>query len=226
MAKQKATRKDLLKSPDEFLTVSGRAIALFSAHRRELEYLGIGLACLAIIYLAGQTYLGYVNKKGQEAYNTAYKAAVKETRPGAKAEDLKKVRSLFQEVLDKRGLSRAAGLVPPHMAYMDFFLKRYDEAIDLYTRYLEDVSDDPRYARLTRLALASCYEAKGDLDAAIKTLKPLTDGPGGLFAEMGLLDLTRVYRLADQADKAKETLKVLSEKFADSPLLPVAKANL
>lgn len=226
MAKQKVTRKELLKTPDEFLTFSGRAIAFFSAHRRELQYLGIGLVSLAVIYLAGQTYLNYVNKKGQETYNEAYTAATKEIKPGFAPEDLKKVQALFQGLVDDRSLSRAARLAPPQMARLEFLRKGYSEAIDLYTQFLGEVSDDPRYASLTRLALASCYEAKGDLETAIKTLAPFLESPQALFMEIGLLDLTRMYRLANQPEKARETFKIFAERFADSPLLPVAKANL
>jgi predicted negative regulator of RcsB-dependent stress response len=226
MVKQKVTRKELLKSPDEFLTFSGRAIAFFTAHRRKLSYVGIGICAVAILYLAGLSYLNYINRKGQEAYNQAYTTAMKEIKPGVVSEEIQKLQGLFEKVKEDHGLSRAARLAPVQVAYLKFFQKQYDEAIGLYTQFLDKTSSDPRYADLARLALASCYEAKGDLDAAIKTLTPLREGPKELFTEVALLELSRLYRLAKQPEKAGEAVKVVEEKFPNSPLLPVAKATL
>ena len=77
MAKKKITRKALLKEPDEFLTFSNRAAIYISEHTQQLKYLGTGVAVCVLLYLAVTSYLGYVDRKGQEAYSRAYEAMSK-----------------------------------------------------------------------------------------------------------------------------------------------------
>ena len=67
MAKKKVTRKELLKESDEFLTFSSRAIVFAREHSRHFQYVGIGIVVIILLYLGINTYLNYINKKGQAA---------------------------------------------------------------------------------------------------------------------------------------------------------------
>jgi len=226
MAKKKITRKELLKGEDEFLTLSGRAANFVSTHMQQVKYLGIAVAVIAIAYLAGTTYLRYVNKKGQDAYNTAYSAARQSMKPGFKPDELKKSEELFNQVMDEYGLSKAARLSLPQVAYVKFLEKKYDEAIQLYRKFSEKISGDMEYESLTNLALAACYEAKGDHKTAMETLNTILGHPENPFKEPAMLSLARLYRLDNKDKKAREILKEFVEKYPTSPFLPMAKARL
>ena len=226
MAKKKITRKELLKETDEFLSFSSKAISFFTTHQRELQYAGMGIAVIIIAYAAIHMYLGHVNKKGQEAYNTAYYSLSESIKPGASHEDLLKSGELFQDVIDQYGLSKAARLSLPQLAYVKSVDKKYDEAIALYQEFLDDVSGDQEYESLTRLALAACYEAKGQVKAAIEALNPIMEATGNLSKEAAMLSLARLHRLDNNPEKAKEILKEFVEEYKDSPFLPMAKAGL
>jgi hypothetical protein len=63
MAKQKTTRKELLKSPDEFLTLTERATNYVREHSRVFHYAGIVVAVAAVLYLGATTYLNHVDKQ-------------------------------------------------------------------------------------------------------------------------------------------------------------------
>jgi predicted negative regulator of RcsB-dependent stress response len=226
MAKRKITRKELLKKPDEFLTFSGKAVSFVSAHQSQLRYLGVAILIIAVAYLAVHTYLRYVNKKGQEAYNTAYYSLIENIKPNAVPEDLRKSEDLFTKVMDKYSLSKAARLALPNIAYAKFRDKNYDEAIAHYRTFLDKVSGDTYYDSLTTLALATCYEAKGDLKTAIKTLNSVIGSPDDPFKEAAMLALARLYRLDNRPEKANEILKEFVQEYKDSPFLPMAKAHL
>lgn len=225
MAKTKISHKELVKKPDEFITLSSRVIVFAKGHSRQFEYLGIVVVCLILIYLGVNTYLKYVNKKGQGTYNMAYYTLVKNMGSEKDQNDLKRSEELFNQVIDKYGMSKAALLALPESAYLKFLQKQYDQAISGYQEFLNKVSEEP-YQSLARMALAVCYEEKGDFEKAIQTLERIKSGPDDFFKEQAMLNLARVYRLAHKEERSNEILKEFIEKFKTSPFLPIAKAYL
>ncbi len=226
MAKKKVSRKEFLKGPDEFLTFSSKAINFFSTHVRELQYVGLAIAIIIIGYLAIYSYLRYENKHGQDAYNTAFYTFGKSLKVDLDPEELKKSQELFEAVINNYGMSKAARLALPQIAYIKFLEKRYDEAIAFYRRYLEKVSGDKQYESLTNLALAGCYEAKGDLKGAIDILIPIIENRDDPFRETAMFSLARLYRLYNKPEKEKKVLKNFVEEYSNSPFAPMAKTRL
>jgi predicted negative regulator of RcsB-dependent stress response len=223
---KKTSRKELLKGTDEFLTFSSKAVNFMTTHLRELQYAGFAIAIIVVAYLGVTTYLRYVNKNGQNAYNTAYQTLTKEMKPDANPDNLRKSEELFNKVTDDYGLSKVARLALPQIAYLKFLDKKYDEAIVLYRKFLDKVSGNTEYELMANLALAACFEAKGDLKTAMETLIPVVEIPDNSFREPAMLSLARLYRLDNKPEKAKEILNEFVEQHADSPLLPFAKAQL
>jgi tetratricopeptide (TPR) repeat protein len=225
MAK-KIKRKELVKGTDEFLSFSSRAFNLFNAHRTAFNYAGYAVALIVAVYLGANTYMRYVNRNGQEAYNLAYDTLSKNMKPDAAPEELKKSEELFDKVIHEYGRSKAARLALPQVAYLKFADKKYDEAIDLYMRFSKKLSSEGSLWSLTHLALAACYEAKGDLKKAIGFLNSILDRAEDPFRETAMYSLARLYRLDGQPEKAEETLKKFVEEYKTSPFVARAKAGL
>lgn len=226
MAKIKVSRKELLKKPDEFITKSARAIIFAREHSSTFKYIGIIIVILALVYVGSTTYMGYKNKKGQEAYNAAYNSLVKNITAGIDRADLTESEKLFRKVTDEYGVSKAALLAVPELAYIKFIEKEYDTAIDLYRQFQDEISEDDPYRSLTNLALAVCFEEKGEMDNAIKTLEQITSAQDDFFKEQAMLNLARVYSAAGQEDKSQKILNDFVAKYQTSPFLALAKARL
>lgn len=232
MANKKLSRKELLKGPDEFLSLSSRAAAFFGDHVRELKIVGIAVAVILVGYLSVYGYMRHTNKKGQDAYNLAYEAMT--DAPGAKPEaaakpesdDLKEAKALFEQVIDKYGMSKAARLALPQVAHIKFTQKEYDEAIHYYDQFAEEISGHKQYEDLTLLALSSCHEAKGEFKKAISILTPFVEDADNPFRETAMLSLERLYRLNNQPGKAHDILEKFVQEYKTSPFLPMAKARL
>ena len=225
MAK-KLTRKELLKETDEFLTLSNRAVMFFNAHLRGLKYCGIAIAVIVAGYLAVYGYMRHINKSGQEVYNMAYDTLTDNLEPDVTPEKLKKAEELFERVINEYGMSKAARLALPQIGHVKFAEKNYDDAILYYDNFAAEVSGDKEYETLTSLALAGCYEAKGDMKKAILLLSSIVDAPDNLFRETAMLSLERVYRIDNQPEKATEILKKFVQEYKTSPFLPMALARL
>jgi outer membrane protein assembly factor BamD (BamD/ComL family) len=226
MAKKKVSRKQFLKAPDEFMSLSSRVLAFVKEQSRYFEYLGMALAAIILIYVGINTYLKYINKKGQNVYNTAYSVLYKNMNPDMNPKELKRSEELFKEVRDRYGLSKVSQLALPELAYIKFLEKKYDEAISLYQKFLNKVSQGSPYQSVARLALAACYEEKGEFQKAVETLEQIMSGPDALFKEQAMQNLARDYRLAHQEEKSKKILKEFIKKYKNSRFLPIAKAQL
>ena len=220
MAKQKIKRKELLKSPDEFLTFTERAINYVQERAKYFEYAGMVVVAAALVYLGVTTYLNHVNKEGQSAYNAAYSEIEKDKT------DLGKTEALFKKVEEDYGLSRVSRLVPAQVGYLKYREKKYDEAITYYDSFKKEFSGNSSYRILSQLALAAVHEEKGELDRAIGILNDLRSQSGNVFMEQTLLSLARVYRLSKQDDKAREIYQEFIDRFKASPFLSVAKSYL
>jgi len=241
MAKEKLTRKELLKGPDEFLTFSGRVILYVKEHAKPFKVAGGILAGAALVYLGVQTYLNYADRKGQEAYEAAYDEVIKVKDIQAEAayyevikvkdiqaddEALKKSQELFNKVITDHRLSKASRLAPLQIAHLKFLEKKYDEAIKLYQDFLKGVPENTVYQSLALLALAAGYEGQGDFGKAAEALQKILSNSEKSFKEQAMFNLARVYGLSKQPDRAKETLKEFIEKYKNSPFLSMAKARL
>jgi outer membrane protein assembly factor BamD (BamD/ComL family) len=226
MAAKKITRKELVKSSDEFITFSSRAFEFFMAHVPELKIAGVIVLGLLVCYLGGYAYLRYVNHKGQAAYNEAFYMLTESEEPAQYRENLKKAVEIFQGVIESHSWSNAAELSIPQVAYGKFVNGEYDQSIKLYSEFKEEVSGDPDFETLSVLAIAAGHEAGGDFKMAVDALKRVLDGPDSPFKESAAYSLARVYRLDHQADQAQAALKSFIEKYPSSPLVPMAKAHL
>jgi tetratricopeptide (TPR) repeat protein len=226
MPPEKMTRKELLKSEDEFLTLSGRAVLFVRDHTKQFQYLGIGIGVLLLLYLGIHTYLKHVEKKGQTAFNDAYYALAEMSRGKPDPEKAKKLEELFKRVPAEYGLAKVSRLAYPELALLKFQEKKYDEAISLYTQFLKGVPQPSPYASLTLLGLAACHEEKKEFEKAAEVLKRMLADPQDPFREQATFQLARVYRLNQQHELAKEALKEFVAKYTNSPFLPMAKAYL
>jgi tetratricopeptide (TPR) repeat protein len=220
MAKQKITRKALLKSPDEFLTFTEKALNFIRDRARYFYVAGIVLAATALVYLGATTYLNYVNKKGQGVYYAAYFEVRQEQA------DLEKAEALFKKVLEDHNLSRVSKLVAPQIGYLKYRENKFDEAVPFFETFMNNSSENSPYRSLAALALAAVYEEKGDLETAIVLLREFSSAPENVFMEQTLLGLGRLYRLSGQDDKAGEIYKEFGNRFTTSPFLAQVKAYL
>ena len=226
MSKIKVSRKELLKKPDEFITKTARAIIFARKYSRQFQLIGIIIVALALIYVGATTYKSYINKKGQEAFNTAYYSIIKKAAVGNDQGNPTESENLFRKVTDDYGLSKASSLALPELAYIKFMRKEYDAAIDLYRQFQDKISENDPYQSLTNLALAVCFEEMGELDNAIKTLELITSSQDDFFKEQAMLNLARTYSAAGQESKSQEILNDFVRKYQTSPFLALAKARI
>jgi tetratricopeptide (TPR) repeat protein len=225
MAKAKKTRKELLSTNDEFITLSGRLLIAAGEYKKQLYIVGYCMLAAALLFIGGNLYLKGLNSKAQDVYNEGYYKILENMSLDKKPEELAASREDFAKVLAEYKMSKVAALTLPQMAYIDFKEKKYDDAISKYQKYLDNTSEGP-YSSYALLALSVCFEEKKDYDKAISTLEKVKTGKDDYAKEQAMLSLARIYRLKNDYAKSDEILKDFIEKFPSSTSISVAKAAI
>lgn len=225
MAKSKKSRKEILSTDDEFITLSGRLLIYLGEHKKQMQIAGYCVLAAILLFIAGNLYYKNLNIKAQETYNTGLYTISENMMIDKNEEELAKSRENFAKVLADYSISKVATLTLPQMAYIDFLEKKYDDAISKYQEYLDDTSEEP-YSTYALLAISVCYEEKEDYDKALSTLEKVAAGKDDYSREQAMLSLARIYRLKNDYSKSDEILKDFIEKFPTSTSLSVAKAAI
>ena len=226
MAKKKITRKELLKKDDEFISLSNRFFQYVSAHGKQIQYLLISLFIIIAVVIGISFYFKHLNKKSLAAYNLAYQHLVSDSSSDIKEDTINESIKELDELMKQYGWTKMATLAIPQLASLKFGQGKYDEAISLYQTYLKKDKSGLIYRSMAHFGLAAAYEAKSEHESAIRHLKHIIDDKNDFLKEEAMFSLGRLYALSGQQEMSKETFKDFVNQFKESPLLPLAKANV
>jgi predicted negative regulator of RcsB-dependent stress response len=226
MAKKRITRKELLKKDDEFISLSNRVAQYVSAHAKQIQYIIVIIMILVVIVIGVSLYFRHLNKKALAAYNLAYKMLVSDLSPETAQDNIKRSIAELDKLIKGYGRTKMATLAIPQLAYLKFGEGKYDEAISLYQTYLKRDKSSSIYPSMAHFGLAAAYEAKGEYQSAISHLKKIVEDENNFLKEEAMFSLGRVYALSGQQEMSREIFKDFVNQFKESPLLPLAKANL
>ncbi len=226
MAKKRVTRKELLKKDDEFISLSTRFFQYVSIHGKQIQYLTVSVMIIIAIVIGISLYFKHLNKKSLAAYNLAYTNLVSDSSSDISEDTINKSVEELDSLIKKYGWTKMATLAIPQLAYLKFGQGKYDEAISLYQTYLKKDKSSSIYHLMTHFGLAAAYEAKSEHESAIRHLKKIIDDENNFLKEEAMFSLGRIYALSGQQEMSKETFKDFVNQFKESPLVPLAKANL
>jgi Uncharacterized protein conserved in bacteria len=94
-------------------------------------------------------------------------------------------------------------------------MKKFDEAIDAYNKFLKKVSSQPQLALLADDSLGYCYEEKKDYKKAVEYFqKTITPSPG--LGESGYLNVGRCFEALGDSEGSLNIYKKFLLEFPDS----------
>lgn len=196
MAKGAATRKQLLKEPDQFITFSGKLIALGRSNFKAiLICAGSILALLLAVVLVGQI-SDRNEKRASERVEKAvakYSAALQDT-DASTAYD--RVKSDFTAIFDEFGSKNAVKIARVVYGDISYNAGDGDTAIVMYKRALDDFSQSTALKNIVLSGLGHATILKAEYPAAIRYFEMiLADGEktmksGALFNLAWLYDAT------------------------------------
>ena len=184
--------------------------------KKNFLYFFIGLIFILLLS-AGIFFWKHLDKKNEEkasflfyqAYQT-YKKSKEDKKPWGEAI------KLFQLITKDFPDTSASVLSYFYLGNCQFSMKKVDEAITSYKKFLDGVSSQPQLALLAYDNLGCCYEEKKDYKKALEYYqKTITPPPPGL-GEIGYLNVGRCYEALGDIEGSLNLYKSFILKFPDS----------
>jgi tetratricopeptide (TPR) repeat protein len=227
MAKnRKKTRKELLKEPDEFMTLTGKVVRFATDHKTQLTYgLGIILA-LAIVVSAVRFFSIRADNKAAAMLGqsmTEYSSLQTQKKPD---EIFNAVSGGFQTILKKYGGKSSGKLARLIYANICYDAGKYKQAIDLYNTSLKDFAKDPMMHSQVLSSLGYAYEQQKDYTTAISYFEKISAARQPNLRDEALFHLGRLYSKLGQPEKSREAYQKIISDHPDFIYIDVVKEKV
>jgi len=222
MAKRlKVTRKELLKEPDQFLSISQK-VSLYASQHKNTLLIGTGVIVVFFGLLWGYRYNQQVqNLRMESLYLKMIK--IHNQKPGKAPQDTTgELEKLLERFSEGPQQLRASLL----LAEEYFQNGRFDKAIALYTDVRQRSGTKDLSRQLASVGLAYSYEGKKDYARAIDAYKALVNQPDGFPLFDVYTGLARCYELNNDPQNALLTLREIETKFQGHPQLESVKRRI
>ncbi len=216
MAKiRKKTRKELLKGPDEFMTLSGKLIGWGVEHKNQLTY-ALGIILALALLISGFRFF---------SIRSEAKAAALLDKSLAKYESLKnkenpleayeKVSADFQLILDKYGRKESGKIARLNYANICYDAGKYEKAIELYKISLTDFEKYPVIRNQVVSSLGYAYTQLADYSSAVSYFEKLSSAPEAVMRADALYHLGWLYDKLGQTEKSKAAYNKIISDYQD-----------
>jgi tetratricopeptide (TPR) repeat protein len=226
MATGKKSRKELLKKPDEFITLTGRAIQFVSGHQKQISY---GLCALVAVALVIFGYRFFAQRAEAKAFaalaqTMASYEASKKTSSSQQA--YSKAAEALQRLVQKYGDNAGGKLARVRYANISYEAGDYQKAIELYKQSLNDFKDDPLVYQLILCSLGYAYQQIGDDRNAIRYFQELSSAAGSVIRDEALFNLGLLYEKSGDTASSRKAFQEIISNYPNSMYFDIAQEKL
>ena len=213
MAKKlKKTRKELLKEPDEFITISSKLIGFAVDHQKQLTVAVGIIVALALIFSGYRFFSIRAESKASALLDQSIANYEKFKNDKQPMEAYDRVSADFQLILDKYGSKKSGKIARLTYANICYKAGKYEQAIALYNQSLIDFEKHPTIHNQVVCSLGYAYEQQQDYEKAVTYFEKLSSSPETIMRGEALYNLGWLYDKLGQAEKSKAAYnKILSD---------------
>jgi tetratricopeptide (TPR) repeat protein len=224
--KQKKTRKELLREPDEFITITGKLIGFAVDHKNQLIYALGTIVALTLIFsgyrffsirsennasaLLDQSLLKYNGLKTEKQPDEIYSAV---------SED-------FKFILTKYEGKESAKLARLIYANICYNAGKYKPAIELYKKALLDFNKNPMIYSQILSNLGYAYEQEKEYSTAVGYFEKIVSAPKPIMRDEALYHLGRLYDKLGEKGKSREAYNKILTDHQDFIYIDLVKERL
>jgi tetratricopeptide (TPR) repeat protein len=210
--KRKKTRKELLREPDEFMTISGKLIGFAVDHKNQLTY-ALGIIVALALIITGIRFFSIRAENNASALLdkslTKYNSIRAEKQPD---EVYDAVSADFQFILNKYKGKKSAKLARLIYADICYNAGKYKQAIELYKTALTEFTKYPMIHHQILSNLGYAYEQEEDYSTAVGYFEKISSAPEPLMRDDALYHLGRLYDKLGENEKSREAYnKILTD---------------
>lgn len=215
-AAAKKTRKELLKEPDEFITLSSRLVGLIATYKTAIAYLFLGvLAATAAV----SGYLWYSGSQEAKAAAQLSQTLARYERLRAQTPQDKAVQEVaeeFRRMIADYGSRSNGNIARVLFANLNYQAGDFKQAAELYQASLASFKDDPLMRFQLLRSMGYAYEGLKENATAISYFEQaLSTGPKNLQDDV-LFHLGELYARQGDAQKSAEAFNRLMADHQDS----------
>lgn len=210
--KRKKTRKELLREPDEFMTISGKLIGFAIDHKKQLTY-ALGIIVVLALIISGYRFFSIRAENNAAALLdknlTKYNSLKADKQPD---EVYGEVSADFQFILDKYKGKESAKLARIIYANICYNAGKYKQAIELFKTALTDFAKYPMIRQQILSNLGYAYEQEKDYSTAVGYFEKISTAPEPIMRDEALFHLGRLYDKLGENEKSREAYnKILTD---------------
>lgn len=221
MAKKRLTRKQLLKEPDEFITLTGRVISWSRRNSRRLTY-GT-CAVLTVIFVVAVYYYYQQSRARSAAVLLGEGLARYQSAAKSPADNLAAASEDFKKLIDHYGDSPAGRFGRVVFAHYNLVAGLSGDALTLYQNAQRVFGSDPSLTNIVLNGLGCAHEQKGEIAAAIGAFEKIAQGRSAIFKDSALFHLGRLYEQTGKSDESVKAYGRLNSDFPNSIFAPLAR---
>lgn len=224
MAKKRLTRKQLLKEPDEFISLTGRTIQWSRDHVKQLV---MGAVAVLVLIAAASAYSFYNQSQAKSAaalFGEGLSKAQAQGQDQASGEPaLAAAEPDIRKLVNDYGGQPAGRLGRILLGHIYLSKKAPQEAFTYYKKALDDFDNDPSLTNVILNGLSASSELKGEHAAAAEYSEKIVAGTSSVLKDVALFRLGRLYRTAGDVEKSNKAYEQLSTDFPESIYAAIAK---
>ncbi|WP_372678427.1 tol-pal system YbgF family protein [Desulfosarcina sp.] len=216
MARGEATRKQLLKEPDQFITFSGKLIAFGRSHFKIiLISTGILFSLLLALVAARQISDRNENRASElvEKAVAKYSTALQETNPQTAYD---RVKTDFTDLFDQYGSKNAAKIARVIYGDISYNAGDADTAIAMFTHALDDFNQSPAVKNIVLNGLAYAFVLKAEYPRSIHYFEMISIDSEKTMKSGALFNLAWLYEASGEKEKGEAMYQRLLAEFPES----------
>jgi tetratricopeptide (TPR) repeat protein len=225
-ATAKKTRKELLKEPDEFITLSSRMVGIIASHKKTIGYVCIGVL-LAVSLFSG--YIGYSGWQESKAAAELAQALATYDRLRTETSQDKAVQGVaedFRRILDDYGNRSNGSIARVLYANLCYEAGDFKQAAELYQTSLARFADDPLMHFLLLKSLAYAHEGLKDYATAVTYFEQALAAAQKKLQDDVLFHLGDLYARLGDSQKSTAAFNRLLSDYQDSVFVNMVRERV
>jgi tetratricopeptide (TPR) repeat protein len=215
-AAKKKTRKELLKEPDEFLTITSKVLGWAATYKKQINIALVAALAVASIVSGVVFYINYQESKAAELLSQALEKLDRlgPGKPTPKA--VQDVSEDFKRIFNEYGGRSNANIARLMYADLCYETGDYPQAAELYKTSLQEFTGQPIIHFQILKSLGYTYSALNDLGAAAGYFEQALSGGEKNLQDDLLFNLGAIYSRLGQKEKGSDSFKRILNEHPDS----------
>lgn len=226
MAKQKISRKKLLKEPDEFITTTARLLQFIVENKPRIQWGLMALAGIVLILSVWMYWVKQTEKKAVLMLGNAMISYESDEKNKPSEASYAKVAEAFEALIGKYPGTDSGKIGKVLYGGISLKMGNPDKAIELYRRALNDFDGEPSLRNIIQSGLGHAYLAKKEIKEAKSCFEKTASGNEPVLKDEALFILGNLYGQEGDVKKKSEMYEKILSDFPNSLYSPIVKEEV